>query len=113
MHSWPTTQLRRLAEYCPDWVVDRAGVIACGLAIVILCIAAYWNSLHAPFLLDDQVGIVGNPASHHVLSRGILAAPEGSDVQGRPLVNLTLVINYKIWKGVSLFDFPLISPGKI
>jgi tetratricopeptide (TPR) repeat protein len=77
-------------------MVDRAGVIACGLAIVTLSLAAYWNSLRAPFLLDDQVSVLGNPTIHSVLSRRVLMPPEGTVVQGRPLVNLTLAVNRKL-----------------
>jgi tetratricopeptide (TPR) repeat protein len=76
--------------------VDRAGIIGCGVAIVILCVAAYWNSFHASFLLDDKLGIVDNPTIRSLVSRRVLTPPAGTTVQGRPLANLSLAVNYKL-----------------
>lgn len=110
MQFRPTNQLRRWAGFGHGWLSARAGVVVCGAAIAILCIAAYWNSLWAPFLLDDQAGIAGNPTIRSLLSRQILTAPEGTVVRGRPLVNLTLAVNYKLaGQGGSTLGYHLVN----
>ena len=71
----------------------RALPYAAGL--VLLVVAVYWNSLGAPFQFDDEPAIVYNPT---IRSLGTALHPpaNGAGVTGRPLVNLTLALNYAI-----------------
>jgi len=70
-------------------------VPAAGL-IVLAAIAAYHNSLAGPFVLDDDAAIAGNPTIRHLWPIWTVLSPprEGETVSGRPLLNLTLAINY-------------------
>lgn len=70
--------------------------VAAGLLVVAVG-AAYANSLHGPFVLDDIRSIVENQSIRHLASAGALAAPpEAITTTGRPLVNLSLAVNYAL-----------------
>jgi protein O-mannosyl-transferase len=68
------------------------------LALTILVaatVAAYANSLQGPFVFDDFPSIVGNPSIVRLFSpQVLLAPPDAVTVTGRPVVNLTLAINF-------------------
>lgn len=68
------------------------------MAIVALGALAYANSLHGPFVFDDPTSITGNATIRHLSDLGtILRTPQGTvSAQGRPLLNLSLAINYAI-----------------
>jgi tetratricopeptide (TPR) repeat protein len=67
----------------------RSGVIA-GAAIL-----TYINNLSGPFILDDQAAIVANRQIRDLWNVGaILSTGQNTSVAGRPLVNLSLAINY-------------------
>lgn len=68
---------------------SRAAVIvAAGLLV-------YFNSIHAPFLFDDQNSIVDNPQIRQVVPLSIpLSPPRDTPVAGRPLVNFSFALNY-------------------
>ncbi len=76
-----------------DQPPQRATLLAC-FAIVAAGTLVYWNSLHAPFVFDDDRAIVQNPTIRHLwpLSR-VLSPPPEATVAGRPLVNLSLAVN--------------------
>ena len=65
------------------------------LAIVVAAVAAYHNSLHGPFVFDDESSIVTNPT---IRSLGGALSPPITNVtaQGRPILNLSLAINHAI-----------------
>ena len=67
------------------------------LALVLLAagIAIYWNGLGAPFVYDDRFAIEEN-ASIRALDAGALQAEPQLPTAGRPVVNLSLAINYAI-----------------
>ncbi len=77
---------------CP-WATVLAGVL-----LVVCAALAYANSLHGPFVLDDLPAIPENPTITHLwplLDGGPLTPPpDGQTVTGRPLVNLTLALDY-------------------
>ena len=76
----------------PAWKIRAAG----GLLIVAIC-AAYANSFHGPFIFDDAPSIAENPSIRHLGSARVLAAPpDAVTTTGRPVVNLSLAINYAI-----------------
>jgi tetratricopeptide (TPR) repeat protein len=68
------------------------------MAVLILAIgAAYANSFHGPFIFDDVPSIVNNRTVRHLGSWQVLAAPpDAVTTTGRPLVNLSLAINYAV-----------------
>ncbi len=58
-------------------------------------VAAFGNSVFAPFVLDDHVAIVDNPSLRHLWPiRDALFAERESPLAGRPLVNLSFALNY-------------------
>ncbi len=60
--------------------------------------AVYWNSWHAPFVLDDKLAIMDNPTVRALwpLSGPLSPPTDGSPVAGRPLPNLSFAINRAI-----------------
>ncbi len=60
-------------------------------------VAAYWNSLGAPFLFDDTGAVLNNPTIRHLGLGTVLNPPsDGSTTTGRPVVNFSYAINYAI-----------------
>ncbi len=71
--------------------------------VLAAALAGYHNSFSAPFLLDDFPAIlVGNPTIQKLwpLSE-VLSPPALAGVGGRPLINLSLALNYA-WGGVNV-----------
>ena len=68
------------------------------IALLVLAVsAAYANSFHGPFIFDDDPSIVQNKSIRHLGSLRVLAAPpEAVTTTGRPVLNLSLAINYAI-----------------
>jgi tetratricopeptide (TPR) repeat protein len=75
------------------WATAFAG----GL-IVLAVVAAYSNSFSGPFVCDDIPAIVNNPTIRHLQSIGQVLSPprNGETVSGRPLLNLSLGLNYAL-----------------
>ena len=71
---------------------------ACAAATLVLAgLLAYGNSLSVPFIFDDLHAIVENPSIRHFWSwTSFLPPPGGSGVSGRPLVSLTLALNFAL-----------------
>ncbi len=66
-------------------------VLVIGAAVA----AAYFNSLTVPFLFDDKRSIPENPHVRQVFPLGVsMGAPPQSTVAGRPVVALSLALNY-------------------
>ncbi|MGI9013985.1 MAG: tetratricopeptide repeat protein [Phycisphaerales bacterium] len=66
-------------------------------AIIVANLLIWWGTLRTPFILDDYDSIVDNPEIETLwpLSEAFKAPPLSS-VTGRPVVALTLAINYAI-----------------
>jgi tetratricopeptide (TPR) repeat protein len=66
-------------------------------AILAVIVAAYSNSFHGPFVIDDQASVVQN-ADIRALTRldRVLAPRPDSPVAGRPLANLSLAVDYAL-----------------
>ena len=75
----------------------RARIVLAGTVVVLAILAAYANSLAAPFVFDDPLAIVANPTIRKLWPLSDVLLPprgEGLSVEGRPIVNLTLAVNY-------------------
>jgi tetratricopeptide (TPR) repeat protein len=74
------------------WIIALAGVL------IIATVAAYHNSFFGPFVFDGESAIVQNPTIRHLWPIGQALCPplDGSPVSGRPVVNLSLAINYAL-----------------
>lgn len=89
---------RRIPAWVPPASIAVAGA------------AAYADSLHDAFLFDDVVAIVDNPAIRHLGALGAVLSPAGeaATVQGRPLLGLTLAINYA-FSGANPLGYHLVN----
>ena len=73
--------------------VDRARLLA-GVILVLAVVAVYANSLNAPFVFDDVPAIERNVTIRQLGWDALRPPADGSGVTGRPLVNLSLALNY-------------------
>jgi tetratricopeptide (TPR) repeat protein len=68
------------------------------LLLVFALLAAYANSFRGQFVLDDEIAIERNPTIADLTNlRQVFAPPVGSAVTARPIVNLTLAVDYALW----------------
>jgi protein O-mannosyl-transferase len=65
---------------------------------VLAGLAAYWGIYSSPFIFDDASSIQANASIRHLGEIGkVLRPPAGGEtVTGRPIVNLSLAVNYAI-----------------
>ncbi len=80
-------------------------------AIAILVVAvglAYANSFHGPFIFDDVACIVNNRSVRHLGWQALNAPPDSVTTVGRPLVNLSLAINYAVG-GVAVQGYHVVN----
>ena len=84
-------------RHSPDWRAHWLGLLA-GAILAIGTIAVYSRTFSVPLLLDDSASIADNPTIRHLWPIGpVLAPPSGGiTVSGRPVLNLTLAINYAL-----------------
>lgn len=67
------------------------------LLIIAAGVIAYFNSLDVPFIFDDYNSIVDNATIRSLRNLGaIIFPPAQMGVSGRPILNLSLAINYAI-----------------
>ena len=90
----------------PGWNSRWAALVAGGL-IALATLAAYANSFSGPFVFDDQASIVENKTIQHLWPIWKPLCPpskEGQTVGGRPLVNLSLAVDYAI-SGLKVWSY--------
>lgn len=78
---------------------DRAWLLAAVAAIVLVGAAIYANTLAVPFVFDDRLSITDNPTLRRLWPPGDALCPprgQGITVEGRPLLNFSLALNYAI-----------------
>jgi len=95
----------------PTTATSRRALWLAGGSLVLAGFAAYHNSLGGPFVFDDVPAITGNASIRRLWPLGPVLAPEldgGLTVSGRPLVNLSLALNYLLGgeavRGYHLFN---------
>ncbi|MES2697393.1 MAG: tetratricopeptide repeat protein [Verrucomicrobiota bacterium] len=79
--------------------MTRRSTFPAALVLVAAIFAAYANSIDAPFVFDDPLAIVENPTIRQLWPlTDVLLPPrgEGLSVEGRPVLNLTLALNYAV-----------------
>jgi tetratricopeptide (TPR) repeat protein len=76
----------------------RWAVLAAGALIAAAAVAAYRNGLGAPLAFDDVPPITENPSIRHLGDLGAVLSPPpgGFTVSGRPMLNLSLAVNYAL-----------------
>ena len=65
--------------------------------LIVACALAYHNSLEGPFIFDDHQSVEENPHAHRLWPLTYsMRAPLASGIAGRPVVSLSIAINYAI-----------------
>src|SRR5580700_4395442 len=79
-------------------LVGRRSVALAAALIVVAGLLAYGDSLFGPFIFDDVASITDNPTIRHLSAMGDVLSPppNGEGVSGRPLINLSLAVNYAV-----------------
>jgi tetratricopeptide (TPR) repeat protein len=75
------------------WIIIAGGII------VLAAVVAYHNCFVVPFVFDDIQSITQNPTTRHLWPIWQALSPpheKGFTVAGRPLLNLSLAINYSL-----------------
>ena len=87
----------RAEGFLPQAPTRRQTALAIGL-LVLAAIADYHNALSTPFVFDDPFAVVENPSIRHLARIGDVLSPPpyAAGAAGRPLVNLTLAVNYAL-----------------
>jgi Flp pilus assembly protein TadD/uncharacterized membrane protein len=82
----------------PSFLASRRAVWLAAIVLLVAAFAAYHNSFAAPFTFDDYSAIIKNQTIRYLWPIGGALSPpvDGGGVCGRPLVNLSLAINYAI-----------------
>ena len=81
----------------PARLSDRRAAAVVLLGFACLGAALYANSWRNPFVFDDTDAIVGSPNVRHLWPPQVACgAPAGSGASGRPLVALSLALNYAL-----------------
>src|SRR5580698_6415521 len=79
----------------PRKAPSRSETIAAVLGITLCAVAAYGNTLRAPFVFDDGAAILSNASIRQLWPAwGLLSPPAGTTLSGRPIANLTFAVNY-------------------
>jgi hypothetical protein len=92
-----TSTLKLIPVWRADWVRLVSGAILAAGAI-----AVYSRTFSFPLLFDDKPAIVDNPTIRHWSTA--FWAPYDTGAAGRPIVNLSLAINYAI-SGESVWSY--------
>ena len=73
-------------------------ILLAGVVIVLAALAVYANTFSSPFIFDDLKAITGNPSIRHLWPLSDVLSPPGdvTGAVGRPMVNLSLAVNYAI-----------------
>jgi len=87
-------KLRTTATTTPA-TASRRMIFLAALVIALAGLAAYSNSFHGPFVLDDRASIIDNPTIQQGWFTALQPPTNGETVMGRPLVNLSLAVNYR------------------
>src|SRR2546430_2760972 len=90
-------EARSQRQSVPTFWPDRAATIA-AIIVVLAALGTYSRTFSVPFFFDDQTSITENPTIQRLSSLSEVLSPprDGSGVTGRPLVNLSLAINYAL-----------------
>lgn len=84
---------------------------ASALALVLATAVVYRGTLAAPLIYDDRLWITWNPSIQHLGSIvDVLAPPPGSVVFGRPVLSLSLALNYAV-SGENAWSYHLANLG--
>ena len=88
---------------------DSAAPVWMPVLLIFLGLAAYADGLTGPFIFDDYDAIIRNTHIRQLWPpRQVLSSPPLTSVSGRPVVSLTLALNYALG-GLSVFGYHLLN----
>jgi protein O-mannosyl-transferase len=88
---------RRRAPVPPSEATSRWHVLLSAAIISAAVVAVYWNSFSGAMVFDDRAWILGNPSIERLWPIDGLLYPKNIGlVGGRPVVSLSLALNYAI-----------------
>src|SRR5664279_1041305 len=76
-----------------DWLVHRPVLVSVAI-LTAATIAVYSRTFFVPLLFDDRPAIIDNSTIRHLSTA--FWPPKSSGTSGRPIVNLSLAVNYAI-----------------
>ena len=83
----------------PPAVPARRTILGLGAVLALAALAAYHNTFGVPMLFDDTPSIADNPSILHLTRLQDVLWPTGGygiTVSGRPILNLSLALNYAL-----------------
>jgi tetratricopeptide (TPR) repeat protein len=97
MPAHPPPAGASIQSHRPPWRADWFG-LAGGAVLAFSAFAAYRRTFSVPLLLDDTGSIADNPTIRHLWPIwAVLTPPSGGiTVSGRPVLNLSLALNYAL-----------------
>lgn len=80
----------------PDASGEGRAIFGSAGLLLLAAFLAYGNSFHVPFFFDDADAITNNPTIRDLSDFGRVLSPpaNGSGATGRPMVNLSLAVNF-------------------
>ena len=94
----------------PADLLSRWGAWLPAMVIVLTVWAAYANTFSAPFVFDDLKSVIQNPTIRHLSSWSEVLSPpnNATGASGRPVVNVTLAVNYA-WGGLDVRGYHILN----
>jgi len=88
---------------------SAAPLAGAAVGIVLATAAVYGGTLAVPLIYDDHVWITWNPSIQHLRPlAAVLSPPAGSLVSGRPVLSLSLALNYAL-SGERAWSYHLVN----
>jgi tetratricopeptide (TPR) repeat protein len=100
-------------EQAANHTSNRGALWGAIVLIVLAVLAAYRNSFSGPFIFDDIASIVDNPTIRRLWPVSVPLWPPfsgGQTVGGRPILNLSLAVNYA-WGGADVRGYHAVNLG--
>ena len=88
----------------------RARIVLALAALTCAVLVAYANSFSGPFIFDDPSSIVANPTIRHLSWEALFPPNASVTVQGRPVLNFSLALNYAI-SGNGVWSYHALNVG--
>src|SRR5688572_22539667 len=94
-HCWVECRIARIVKRgtrTRNPTTQNRGVLLRASAIALAAAVVYSNSLSAPFIFDDQIAIVDNPAIRSLSDAW--SQPRNTPLAGRPVAGFTFALNF-------------------
>ncbi len=91
--------------------IFRRAIWGCAAQLAAATVGVYCNTFRVPFLFDDLPSIEDNPSILHLSHLWRVLHPQagfGLTVSGRPILNLSLALNYA-WSGFSPWSYHVLN----